>query len=104
MLTYAFRELNQNNYEDIKGEEFENIFDLLGEILYKATAYQLKQGLHKEYVNYSDALTTVKGKIDVMESIALRRRHNLKIQCEFDEFSEDNLYNRIINTTLGILL
>ena len=104
MLTYAFRELNQNNYEDIKGEKFENIFDLLGEILYKATAYQLKQGLHKEYVNYSDALTTVKGKIDVMESIALRRRHNLKIQCEFDEFSEDNLYNRIIKTTLDILL
>ena len=28
MLTYAFHELRQNNYEYIAGEEFENVHDL----------------------------------------------------------------------------
>ena len=29
MLTYAFQELKQNNYEEIAGEEFDEIHDLL---------------------------------------------------------------------------
>lgn len=32
MLTYAFQELKQNNYEEIAGEEFEEIHDLFAEI------------------------------------------------------------------------
>ena len=28
MLTYAFQELKQNNYEEIAGEEFDEIHDL----------------------------------------------------------------------------
>lgn len=33
MLTYAFKELTQNNYERIAGEEFEDIHNLFAEIL-----------------------------------------------------------------------
>ena len=29
MLAYAFQELKQNNYAEIKGESFEDIYDLL---------------------------------------------------------------------------
>lgn len=32
MLTYAFQELKQNNYEEIAGEEFDEIHDLFAEI------------------------------------------------------------------------
>lgn len=52
MLTYAFQELKQNNYEEIAGEEFEEIHDLFAEILLRGISFQLKQGLHKEYGNY----------------------------------------------------
>ena len=34
MLTYAFQELKQNNYEEIAGEEFEEIHDLFAEIYF----------------------------------------------------------------------
>ncbi|MDE6768599.1 MAG: 5-methylcytosine-specific restriction endonuclease system specificity protein McrC [Muribaculaceae bacterium] len=104
MLTYAFSELRQNNYENIEGESFDNVFDLFGEILYKATAYQLKRGLHKEYVGQSAALTTVRGKIDIQPSIALRMQQKLQGECVYDEFSENNLHNRIIKSTLNLLM
>ena len=52
MLTYAFQELKQNNYEKIYGENFDEILDLFAEILHKGIAYQLKQGLRKEYVSW----------------------------------------------------
>lgn len=104
MLTYAFRELRQNNYEDISGEDFSNIYDLFGEIMYKATAQQLKRGLHKEYVECNDVLPTVKGKINLTSTISLRIQQKLLVGCEFDIYSVDNIYNQIIKSTLNLLI
>ena len=50
MLTYAFRELKQNNYEEIAGEDFDNIQQLFAEILIKGISCQLKQGILKQYI------------------------------------------------------
>ena len=44
MLTYAFKELNRNNYEQIAGEDFEDIHDLFAEILSSGLANFLKKG------------------------------------------------------------
>lgn len=59
MLTYAFQELKQNNYEEIAGEEFEEIHDLFAEILLRGISFQLKQGLHKEYISCHGSLSTL---------------------------------------------
>ena len=58
MLTYAFKELNRNNYEQIAGEDFEDIHDLFAEILSLGIAYLLKQGLHRQYVIKEKELQT----------------------------------------------
>lgn len=72
MLTYAFQDLRQNNYEDIAGEEFDNILDLFAEILFRGVSFQLKRGLHKDYIQQSDNLPTIKGKISINDTIKLR--------------------------------
>lgn len=56
MLTYAFRELKQNNYEEIAGENFDNIQQLFAEILIKGISCQLKQGIFKA-IYHSQRLT-----------------------------------------------
>ena len=104
MLSYAFQELRQNNYESIAGEEFENIHQLLAEILIRGVSYQLKQGLHREYVQVNETLMTVRGRIDIPGTIAERIQHRAGIACEHDEFSEDCLFNRIIKSTMALLL
>jgi 5-methylcytosine-specific restriction enzyme subunit McrC len=104
MLAYAFQELRQNNYESIAGEKFENIHQLLAEILIRGVSYQLKQGLHREYVQVSETLMTVKGRIDIPGTMAERIQHRTGIACEHDEFSEDCLFNRIIKSTMALLL
>lgn len=103
MLTYVFQDLRQNNYEDIAGENFDNILDLFAEIMFKGVSFQLKRGLHKDYIALSDPLPTIKGKIDINNSIRLKIQRKMLIACEFDEFSEDNIYNRIIKSTLRLL-
>lgn len=72
MLTYAFQDLRQNNYDDISGEKFDNILDLFAEILFIGVSFQLKRGLHKDYIPESDDIATVKGKIALNDTIRLR--------------------------------
>ena len=104
MLAYAFQELRQNNYKEIDGENFIDIYDLFAEILAKGISFQLKQGLHREYIHKKESRTTLRGKIDLNETISLRTRNSNLVGCEYDELSENNIYNRIIITTVNILL
>ena len=104
MLTYAFQELRQNNYAEIAGEKFDDIYDLFAEILARGISYQLKQGLYREYVAKNESMQTIKGKIDINGTIANRCRNNQQITCEYDELSENNVYNQILLTTVAILI
>ena len=104
MLTYAFQILRQSNYDDIAAEDFENIHDMFAAILGKGVAQQLKHGLYREYVNKSDNLTTLRGKLDIQGTIKNKLQHRQKLYCDFDELSENNLMNQVIKTTITLLI
>ena len=104
MLAYAFQELRQNNYAEIEGEKFDDIYDLFAEILARGISYQLKQGLYREYVAKKESLQTVRGKIDINGTILNRMRNNHQIACNYDELSENNIYNQILLTTATKLI
>ena len=104
MLAYAFQELRQNNYADIEGEKFDDIYDLFAEIIARGISFQLKQGLYREYVSKNESMQTVRGKIDINGTIANRMRKNQQIICDYDELSENNIYNQILITTATALI
>ena len=104
MLAYAFQELRKNNYAEVDKEVFEDVYDLFAELLARGVSYQLKQGLYKEYISKDESLQTLRGKIDVNGTINNRLRDNRRIHCNFDELSENNIYNQILVTTAMILV
>lgn len=104
MLAYAFQELRQNNYAEIEGERFDDIYDLFAEIIARGISYQLKQGLYREYVAINESMQTVRGKIDINGTIKNRMRNSQKIVCDYDELSENNIYNQILVTTVTTLI
>ena len=104
MLTYAFQVLRQTNYEEIEAEQFDEIQDLFAAILSKGIGQQLKQGLHREYIAVSETRTSLRGKIDMPETVKNRIQHKRVISCEYDELSENNLMNQILKTTADLLL
>ena len=103
MLSYAFTTLNQGGYEDVATEEFENIHNLFAAILAKGIGKQLKQGLYREYLNRKDDITVVRGKIDMPGTIRNRLSRKQVLTCEYDELSENNLFNQILKTTVMLL-
>lgn len=104
MLSYAFSTLQQGEYENIATEEFDNIHNLFAAILAKGIGRQLKQGLHREYCNYTEALSSVRGKIDIRGSINNYLSRKRLLTCEFDDLSENNVLNQILKTTAILLL
>ena len=104
MLTYAFQALKQLDYDEIASEDFEEIQDLFAAILAKGVAQQLKQGLYREYITKNEELSVLRGKIDIPGTIRLRINNQQRAACEFDEFSENNLYNQILKATMHYLL
>jgi len=104
MLAYAFSVLNEEGYKKVGVEEFDNIADLLSAILVKGVSTQIKRGLDKVYILISDEIPTIKGKIDVSESIKKQSMQKRRMCCSFDELSIDSYMNRIIKTTFYYLL
>lgn len=104
MLSYAFRILNEQGYKNLATEEFSNHADLMAEILERGIATQLKQGLRKEYIPQAEELASIRGKIDVTASLKAQSEIRKKLVCAYDDFSTDNLMNRIIKSTVELLL
>lgn len=104
MLSYAFQVLKQSNYEEVEAEEYDKVQDLFAAILSKGVAQQLKQGLFKEYITHNETLSVMRGKVNMNETIRNRIQRKHKLSCEFDELSENNLFNQILKTTMHCLL
>ena len=104
MLSYAFTTLNQGGYEDVAAEEFENMHNLFAAILAKGISRQLKQGLYREYLNRTEDVAVVRGKIDMPGTVQNRIARKRVLTCEYDELSENNILNQILKTTVMLLL
>lgn len=104
MLSYAFQVLNEQGYKQIKTEEFENTAELCAAILIKGVTSQIKRGLGKEYILQTESLSTVRGKIDLSSSIKDQTIIKKQLVCSYDDFSVNSYMNRIIRTTMELLL
>ena len=104
MLSYAFQVLNQNGYKNIETEKFNNSADMFAAIIQKGIENQLKRYLNREYVIETDSLSTLRGKIEINESINQMSFLKKKLICSYDEFSIDSYMNRILKSTLLLLL
>lgn len=104
MLAYAFQMLNEQGFASCAAESFENAADLLSEILIRGVTSQVKKGLCREYHDKEDSLTCLRGKIDISESIKQHALMRRQLVCCFDEFNEDTYHNRILKTTVFLLL
>lgn len=104
MLSYAFQVLNEQGYKNIATEQFNNTAELMATILAKGIAVQIKRGLGKEYISQTESLSALRGKIDITESIKTQTMLKKQMICSYDEFSINGTMNRIIKSTVELLL
>ena len=104
MLSYAFTNMIPDQEDEIAAEAFDNIHNLFAAILARGIGQQLKQGLYREYLNRTEDMPVMRGKIDMPGTIKNKLARKQVLTCEFDELSENNLFNQILKTTVILLL
>ena len=104
MLTYAFQVLKEQSYQKLATENFGNIGELYAEILTKGVSLLIKRGINKDYLNQSESLYLIRGRINIAESIKTMSYMKKRLICEYDVFSENSYQNRIIKTVLERLI
>ncbi len=104
MLSYAFQVLTEQGFKKIETEEFENVAELCAAILAKGVSLQLKRGLGREYIENTESLSSLRGRIEISESIKTRSTMKRQLICSYDDFSENSYMNRIVKTTMELLL
>ena len=104
MLAYAFSVLRERGYRDMATEEFANTAELCAAILARGIGMQLKRGLGREYVDKTERLSALRGKIEVAESLKTRSVLQRRLVCSYDEFDVDTRMNRILKATCALLI
>ena len=104
MLAYAFSALTEQGYRAVATEDFDNAAELCAAILERGVSLQLKRGLGQEYVNRTEARSSLRGTIKVTESVKSQAIWRRQLVCSYDEFSVDTTMNRVIKATVALLV
>lgn len=104
MLSYAFSVLNEQGYKRIATEELKTVPDLMAAILAQGIAVQIKRGLGKDYISQTEALSSLRGRINISESLKTQTMLKKQLICEYDDFSVNIMMNRIIKSTVELML
>ena len=104
MLSYAFQVLSEQGYKNIETEQFDNVAELCAAILSKGVSLQLKRGLGREYIEKSESLSSLRGRIEISKSVKTRSLLKRQLVCSYDDFSENSYMNRIIKSNMELLL
>lgn len=104
MLSYAYQVLNEQGLKEMDLESFDNAQQLCAEILIRGVNIQIKRGLKRDYVPKTEMLSSVKGKIDVSDSIKTQSVLRRQLVCNYDEFTTNTELNQILKSTMLLLL
>ena len=81
-----------------------SLLDILAKVFSKKLLNELQKGLYREYVSKEEALSMIKGKILISKSIKENIINKNKMNCKYDEFTEDNLFNAILKRAINVIL
>ena len=104
LLLYAWDCLEEKDLVNVRAEEIDAPQELFARILSVWVQRMVKRGLYREYVSVNEEIPGIRGRLCFNESVTRNSFHRGRAHCEFDEFSVDVLHNRIIKSTIGILL
>lgn len=104
LLAYAFESLLEKALKDVATEKFANAADLLAALLCRCVATQIKRGLRREYAVREENLSSPRGRILVGELVKTQTLRRKELACAFDEFSPDAPFNRVVKSTLTLLM
>lgn len=104
MLCYSWNKLDEKEIVDVGKEDFDEVINLFAKILINGCIRLFKSGLDRNYVEFSEDIPSIKGKLDISSSVKRSSFIKGKVHCIYDEFDHNVLHNQILKSTIRILI
>lgn len=104
MLSYAWQQIETNEDKELDSIRFKNMYNLLASVYIEGLNTLVKRGIYKDYKSKGSELSTLKGKLNIKQSINKLSFLNNKMVCDYDDYSADNKLNIIVKATIDLLL
>jgi 5-methylcytosine-specific restriction enzyme subunit McrC len=100
LLCYAWNKLDEKERVNVSIDDKTELLDLFAKILINATKILLKRGIDKNYIDHTEELMGVKGKIEISQTLKSNLLLKQRTICTFDDFSSNIISNRILVSTI----
>ena len=104
MLIYSWQKHNEKEIVNVDLEGQTNLQNLFAKVLINGINHLFKRGVSRDYRLVDESIRSVKGKINFNTTLKKNLLRNGKVQCEFDEFDENNIQNQILKATINNLI
>jgi 5-methylcytosine-specific restriction enzyme subunit McrC len=104
LLCYAWNKLEEKDRVTVSIDDKTKLLDLFAMVLAKGSKMLLKRGIDKNYIDHTEEIAGVKGKLDVSNTLKRNLHFKQKTICTYDDFSANILVNRILVATIQRLL
>lgn len=99
MYSYIWDKVDRKDFINLNSNDDFQSSNIYSELFLINIKKVLSRGLYKEYVEKNECLNSIKGKIDLKDTISKQTLINGKIYCDYDDFEENNIYNQILKST-----
>ncbi|CAN5574129.1 5-methylcytosine-specific restriction endonuclease system specificity protein McrC [soil metagenome] len=100
LLCYAWNKLDEKERVNVSIDDKTELLDLFAKVLINATKMLLKRGIDKNYIDRTEELAGVKGKIQISQTLKSNLLFKQRTICSFDDFSANIISNRILVSTI----
>ncbi len=100
LLCYAWNKLDEKERVNVSIDDKTELLDLFAKLQINATKMLLKRGIDKNYIDHTEELAGVKGKIQISETLKSNLLFKQRTICSFDDFSANIISNRILVSTI----
>lgn len=100
LLCYSWNKLEEKEQVNVSIDDKTELLDLFAKILINATKMLLKKGIDKNYIDHTEEIAGIKGKIQISQTLKSNLLIKQKTICTFDNFSANFILNRILVSTI----
>ena len=104
MLCYAWNILTIKGEIDVDEDDFGDAYNLLARIFTFGLGKLIRSGFHRSYIEETELLSSVRGKINISGSIRARLKRQQKLECTYDDYSKNDCFNQILKYTIDVLV
>jgi 5-methylcytosine-specific restriction enzyme subunit McrC len=100
LLCYAWDRLEQGETISVSQIGKNEVSQLFATVLIEGMSHLFKKGLDRGYVEYSEEIQRIRGRIDFTMNIKRNFFKQPRLYCEFDELDYNILHNQILKSTI----